>query len=60
MKQEAPDALASESMSQQDNNMGCWNKTCGLTNLPITYDDRVITFLIGGRVGRCLPIRLCY
>ena len=52
MKQEAPDALVSESMSQQDNNMGCWNKTCGLTNLPITYDDRVITFLIGGRIGR--------
>jgi len=26
--------------------MGCWNKTCALTNLPIYSGDRVITFAI--------------
>lgn len=26
--------------------MGCWNKTCALTNLPIGEGERVITFLI--------------
>ncbi len=26
--------------------MGCWNKTCGLTNLPIYHGDKVVTFLI--------------
>lgn len=26
--------------------MGCWNKTCGLTQLPIYHGDKVVTFLI--------------
>lgn len=26
--------------------MGCWNKTCGLTQLPIYAGDKVITFII--------------
>lgn len=26
--------------------MGCWNKTCGLTNLPIFCDDKVVWFLL--------------
>lgn len=26
--------------------MGCWNKTCGITNLPIFYEDEMIMFVI--------------
>ena len=26
--------------------MGCWNKTCGLSNLPITVDEPVIVFTL--------------
>ena len=26
--------------------MGCWNKTCGLTNLPILYQDKVLVIPI--------------
>jgi len=26
--------------------MGCWNETCGLTNLPIRYNDEVVGFLL--------------
>ncbi|QDJ96359.1 hypothetical protein Xoosp13_172 [Xanthomonas phage Xoo-sp13] len=26
--------------------MGCWNKTCGITNLPIFHGDEVVVFLL--------------
>ena len=25
--------------------MGCWNGTCGITNLPIMYGERIVTFV---------------
>lgn len=31
--------------------MGCWNKTCGLTQLPIHDGERVITFLLVKKEG---------
>ncbi len=37
--------------------MGCWNKTCGLTGLPIFCGDKVYTFLLeqNGYRSRCYP-----
>jgi hypothetical protein len=26
--------------------MGCWNETCGVTQLPITYGDEVVLYLL--------------
>lgn len=49
--------------------MGSWNKTCGLTGLPITYDEDVLVFPIiesPKMRGRCYstalwsPMNLCF
>ena len=32
--------------------MGCWNETCGLTNLPIRYKDRVKLLIVVRKESR--------
>ena len=39
--------------------MGCWNGTCGLTGLPIFYDDPVIAMLIQREHAKMTPTP-CY
>lgn len=40
--------------------MGCWNKTCGLTQLPIVAGDPVVTFLIVESPSKYGQTHPCY
>ena len=42
--------------------MGCWNGTCGISNLPIMYDERVVVFICennGFYLRPCYSTTLC-